>query len=114
MHCTANGKAILACFAKQDAATLIDKSVAEHPDIRLAIAPKLLRELDAARRKHLAFDLGEHGVGISAVGIAVLDAFGRPVAVSIPAPTHRFNAERESLAQALLAFREKMRSVVGR
>jgi hypothetical protein len=43
----------------------------------------------------------------------VLDAFGRPVAVSIPAPTDRFNAQRESPAQALLAFREKLRSIVG-
>jgi DNA-binding IclR family transcriptional regulator len=61
----------------------------------------------------LAFDLGEHGIGISAVGIAVLDAFARPVAVSIPAPTHRFDAEREKLATALIRMREKMRSVIG-
>ena len=84
------------------------------PDHPLADRAKLLRELEATRRKHLAFDLGEHGAGISAVGVAVLDAFGRPVAVSIPAPTHRFNAQRHSLSQALLAFREKMRSLLGR
>ena len=84
------------------------------PIIRSTIARKLLRELEAARRKHLAFDLGEHGVGISAVGVAVVDAFGRPVAVSIPAPTHRFNDQRDSLAEALLAFREKLRSTVGK
>ena len=113
LHCTANGKAILACFAKEDTETLIAKSVDEHPDYPLKDRAKLLRELDAARRKHLAFDLQEHGAGISAVGVAVLDAFGRPVAVSIPAPTDRFNAERDSLAQALLAFREKLRSIVG-
>ena len=76
--------------------------------------PKLLRELDSVERKNLAYDLGEHDVGIGAIGVAVLDAFGRPVAVSIPAPTHRFNAERESLATALSGFREKMRAIVGR
>ena len=95
LHCTANGKAILACFNKQDATALIDKSVADHPDHPLADRAKLLRELDSVRRKNLAYDLGDHDVGIGAVGAAVLDAYGRPVAVSIPAPTHRFNAERE-------------------
>lgn len=114
LHCTANGKAILACFTKQDAIALIDKSVAEHPHHPLSDRTKLLRELDTVRRRNLAFDLGEHYVGIAAAGAAVLDAYGRPVAVSIPAPTHRFSAERESISTALTAFREKMRAFVGR
>ncbi len=114
LHCTANGKAILACFAKEDSATLIDKSLAEHPDHPLADRPKLLREIEATRRKHFAFDLAEHGVGISAVGVAVVDAFGRPVAVSIPAPTHRFNAQRDALSHSLSTFREKLCGIVGR
>jgi DNA-binding IclR family transcriptional regulator len=114
LHCTANGKAILSCFAKDDAASLTEKSIAEHPEHPIKDRAKLLRELDATRRKHLAFDLAEHGIGISAVGVAVRDPFGRPVAVSIPAPNHRFNEQREALAQALLAFREKLQTLVGR
>ena len=114
LHCTANGKAILACFAKEDASKLIDRSLAEHPAHALNDRARLLRELEMARRKHLAFDLGEHGVGISAAGVAVLDEFGRPIAVSIPAPSHRFNVQRDALAQSLLAFREKLSSIVGR
>jgi DNA-binding IclR family transcriptional regulator len=113
LHCTANGKAILACFTKQDAIALIERSVAEHPDHPLSDRAKLLRELDTVRRRNIAFDLGEHDVGISAAGVAVLDAYGRPVAVSIPAPTHRFNAERESISATLSAFREKVREIVG-
>ena len=113
LHCTANGKAILAGFSKDDAGGLVAKSVAEHPEHQLVDRAKLFRELDAIRRRHLAFDLGEHGAGISAVGFAVRDAFGKSVAVSIPAPTQRFNAQRDSLAQALLAFREKLRAIVG-
>jgi DNA-binding IclR family transcriptional regulator len=35
LHCTANGKAILAGFGKDDSATLIAKSLAEHPRHRL-------------------------------------------------------------------------------
>jgi DNA-binding IclR family transcriptional regulator len=114
LHCTANGKAILSCFAKDDATALVEKSIAEHPEHPIKDRAKLLRELDATRRKHLAFDLAEHGIGISAVGVAVRDPFGRPVAVSIPAPNHRFSEQREVLAQALLAFREKLQTLVGR
>jgi DNA-binding IclR family transcriptional regulator len=112
LHCTANGKAILACFNKHDASSLIDKSVESHREHPLTDRAKLLRELDSVRRRNLAFDVGEHYVGISAVGVAVLDAFGRPVAVSIPAPTHRFNAQREALAQALSIFRDKLAGLV--
>ena len=113
LHCTANGKAILSCFNNQDAAALIDRSVAEHIEHPLTDKAKLMRELDAVRRKHLAFDVGEHDEGISAVGAAVLDAFGRPIAVSIPAPTHRFDADREPLTKAMLAFRAKMVEIIG-
>jgi len=114
LHCTANGKAILACFAEEDAALLIEKSLAEHAAYPLVDRKKLLRELEATRRKHMAFDLGEHGQGISAVGVAMLDTSGRPIAVSIPAPTHRFEAQREALVAALARFRPKMRTIIGR
>jgi DNA-binding IclR family transcriptional regulator len=114
LHCTANGKAMLACFSSEDAASMIDKSAASHPAHPLADRARLLREIEAVRRKHLAFDLGEHDSGIGAVGVATLDSFGRPIAVSIPAPTRRFAARREELAKALIAFRDKVRAIVGR
>jgi DNA-binding IclR family transcriptional regulator len=113
LHCTANGKAILSCFAKEDAEQLIERSVTEHPEHPLGDRARLLREIEAARRKHLTFDQAEHGLGISAVGIAVLDAFGRPIAVSIPAPTHRFVERREKLSKAALVFRDKLKAIVG-
>jgi len=40
--------------------------------------------------------------------------FRRPIAVSIPAPTQRFGARRDELSKALIAFRDKMRAIVGR
>jgi len=113
LHCTANGKAMLACFAQQDTAALIDKSVIAHPSHRLADRAKLLKEIEAVRRRHLAHDLGEHDVGISALGVATLDCFGRPIAVSIPVPTLRFAKRRDQLAKALVGFRKKLRAIVG-
>ena len=111
LHCTANGKAMLACYPPEQAAALIDKSVASHPSHPLADHDKLLRELAAVRRTHLGFDLGEHDASIGAVGVAVFDSFGRAVAVSIPVPWSRFAKRREVLAIALKHFRREMHTV---
>jgi DNA-binding IclR family transcriptional regulator len=114
LHCTANGKAILACFSTEDAAVMIEKSIASHPEHAPSDRGKLLKDIESVRRKHLAYDLGEHDGGIGAVGVATLDSFGRPIAVSIPAPTQRFAARRDELSKALFEFRGKMRAIVGR
>ena len=112
LHCTANGKAMLACYPNKQAAALVEKSIAAHPEHPLVDRANLLKEIVAARRHHLAFDLGEHDSGIGAIGIAVLDSFGRPVAVSIPVPWARFDERRKDLTKALLRFRRDMQAVV--
>ncbi|MDB5643279.1 MAG: putative transcriptional regulatory protein [Hyphomicrobiales bacterium] len=114
LHCTANGKAILACFSAEDADELIDKSLAEHPDFPIRNRARLQAELEEIRKTHLAYDLEEHGDGISAIGIALLDVFGRPIAVSIPTPSQRFDEQRAQLATQLKAFRKRIRTVVSR
>ena len=115
LHCTANGKAILSCFSKQDAVALIDEEPRRASRVHsLADRGRLLREIETTRRTHLAYDMGAHTDGISAVGVAMLDVFGRPFAISIPAPSQRFASERDSLSQALDACREKVKSLLGR
>jgi DNA-binding IclR family transcriptional regulator len=114
LHCTANGKAILACFSPQDAGDLIDKSLADHPDFPLASRERLQTELEETRRTHLAFDIEEHGEGISAIGTALLDVFGRPVAISIPVPSRRFEEQRAFLATELTAFRDRLKAALKR
>ncbi len=112
LHCTANGKAMLACYPNKQAAAIVEKSIAAHPEHSLVDRANLLKEIVAARRHHLAFDLGEHDSGIGAIGIAVLDSFGRPVAVSIPVPWARFDERRKDLTKALLRFRRDLQAVV--
>ena len=112
LHCTANGKAMLACYPNKQTTALVEKSVAAYPEHPLADRAKLSKEIATARRHHVAFDSGEHDSGIGAVGIAVLDSFGRPVAVSIPVPWSRFDERRKDLTKALLRFRRDMQAVV--
>jgi DNA-binding IclR family transcriptional regulator len=112
LHCTANGKAMLACYPQKEAMALVDKSVGSHLDHALTDRGKLSKEIETARRRHIAFDLGEHDPGIGAIGVAVLDSFGRPIAVSIPVPWSRFAQRRKDLSDTLLRFRQEMRAVV--
>lgn len=114
LHCTANGKAVLACFSSDESEDLIVKSVAEHPDFPLLNRERLRRELEEIRHSHLAYDLEEHGAGISAIGTALIDHFGRPTAISIPVPTQRFLENRDLLAERLLAFRRRVEPIISR
>ncbi len=114
LHCTANGKAILACFSPEDAEELIDASIGEHPDFPLKNRIKLRAELEQIRKSHIAFDLEEHGLGISAAGIALLDPMGRPIAVSIPVPAQRFADQKEILSSQLKLFRKRIRAAIAR
>jgi DNA-binding IclR family transcriptional regulator len=113
LHCTANGKAILACYPPEQAAALVDKSVTSHLTHPLADRERLFREIATVRRTQIGFDLGEHDSGIGAVGVAVFDSFGRPVAVSIPVPWPRFVKRKTVLAKALRRLRDEMQAVLG-
>jgi len=112
LHCTANGKAMLTCFPPQDVDALLERSITEHPQYRLRDRAALLQEVEDGRRRHLAYDLGEHAEGICAIGAAVRDSQGRPFAISIPAPAQRFAAQRERLALALLEFRARIQKAI--
>ncbi len=112
LHCSANGKAILACFSESDAEELIARSRREHPEFPLRDPERLRRELHKTRQSNLAFDLEEHGTGISAIGTAVPMAFGNPVAFSIPVPTQRFVKRKDALLKAILKFRETISPIL--
>jgi len=114
LHCTANGKAILACMAEADVLELVEKSTAEHPDHPLTDHNGLMHELGRTRQTHLAFDFEEHRQGITAVGTALLDWFGRPVAISIPIPSLRFADRQDEISARLLQFRERVKGVLRR
>lgn len=114
LHCTANGKAILAIHSKEEAEVLVGKSLEEHPAHKLRNRRALLRELEDARKSHLAYDFEEHGDGIFAIGTAFRATDGTVLAVSIPVPAQRFAESREFLAEKLTEFRKRVRPVLDR
>lgn len=94
LHDTANGKAALALLTDAEANDLLSHLTADH-------AERLRAELAEIRAGHIAFDRDEHTAGISAAGVAGRAGGGNIVAISVPAPTGRFVANKERIVAAL-------------
>jgi DNA-binding IclR family transcriptional regulator len=104
LHCTANGKALLAALEPEEALALLPARLPRHTPATITTRAALLRELEQVRRRGVAFDREEHTEGISAVGAVVLDAGGAVAAVlSVPVPTARFQGLEKRYESAVRA-----------
>ena len=101
-------------MAEADVLERVEKSTAEHPDHPLTDHNGLMHELGRTRQTHLAFDFEEHRQGITAVGTALLDWFGRPIAISVPIPSLRFADRQDVISARLLQCRERVKGVLWR
>src|SRR3954454_5169409 len=102
LHCTANGKAILASLPIAEFEKLLPEQLKRYNDKTITSRDELLKELEAVRKDGVAFAREEHIHGICAVGAVVFDSMGNLNAVSIPLPSTRFYGNEEKLAAALL------------
>jgi IclR family transcriptional regulator, acetate operon repressor len=91
---TANGKATLALFDDAE----VDSALAS---LDPAGAARVRAEIRDIRTNRVAFDRDEHTDDISAAGIAGRAAGGNIVAISVPAPTERFNEHKDRIVAAL-------------
>jgi DNA-binding IclR family transcriptional regulator len=102
LHCTANGKAYLAQLSDAEIEALIGRSFEERTPRTITKIDSLLDELKVVRRQGVAFDREEHTLGICAVGVALHDFHGNPVAISVPVPIQRFKDQQKDIAERLL------------
>ena len=95
-HCTAAGKAMLAALPdveldRRYAGRDLERRTAKSPDEW----EKLVRELAAVRKNGFAVNVEEGESGVCAVGAAVLDASGAPVAaINVVVPSTRMPHRR--------------------
>ena len=102
LHCTANGKALLASIPASRVAELLPESLPRLTTKTIASRSELLLELEEVRRRGVAFDREEHSEGICAVGAAVAaDSQSAIAAISTPAPRQRFDGREDELATAV-------------
>lgn len=107
LHCTANGKAVLALFDDEEVKRLLPARLPRLTANTITSRRALLDELAAVRASGLAIDREEHTLGISAIGFAVGDPSGPHAAITVPMPTQRFAGREELLRSTLAAAREQ-------
>jgi len=96
---TANGRACLAQLPESKARTLIEQECSQNGttgDIN-----SMMKDLEEARLRGLAYDVDEHTTGISAIGLAFIDWRGDHHAISVPIPSTRFHQARGIVEAAL-------------
>jgi len=90
LHCTANGKALLAAMPEAEAMALLPRRLEALTTQTITRRADLREELERVRAEGVAFDREEHTEGISAVAACVFDGDRAVGAISVPAPTTRF------------------------
>jgi DNA-binding IclR family transcriptional regulator len=108
---TANGKACLALMDDSEVNRLAQAELGTKASA--AYLKRLMAEIAIVRETGHALDLDEHTAGISAVGIAFRDVRGDCHAISIPAPSGRFAANRASLIAALMRAKAQIPEILG-
>lgn len=95
-HCTAAGKAIMAALSEVEFDRRFSgRSLERRTPASIAGWPELTRELAAIRKAGFAMNVEEGEHGVSAVGAAVRDVLGTPVAaLNMVLPSSRMRTKR--------------------
>ncbi len=101
LHCTANGKALLAAMPVEQVEALLPARLERFTPRTIVSRRKLLDELAQIAETNEAFDREEHTEGICAVGAAVGDQDNPLAAISVPVPAPRFYGREKELAAAV-------------
>jgi DNA-binding IclR family transcriptional regulator len=108
LHCTANGKALLALLAPERRASLLMGRLKRYTKATNTDRSALEAEIEDVAKTGLAYDMEEHSIGICAIGAAFRDSLGREFSLSIPVPAARFADKRQQLSKALLRSRTEL------
>lgn len=102
LHCSANGKAMLATLGPSDLARLRRSlTLTKHTKHTITSWAVLEDELERIRSEGVAYDREENSVGICAVAMALRSPTGELAAISAPVPAQRFAANESALVRAL-------------
>jgi len=113
LHCTANGRAMLAELTDAEIEERIGRSYERRTNRSLTTLEKLIAALKPVRRSKVAYSIEENALGICGIGVALHDAHGNLLSLSVPVPTIRFEQQKKKIAQSLLEARELLQRRLG-
>lgn len=106
-----SGKALLSCLPDEAIEALYAAAPLErltpHTVANLA---ELRRQIDGIRHGDFAYDLEEHALGRSAIGLPIGRRGDAVLALSVVMPSKRFDSVRASVEKALTKFAERCRA----
>jgi IclR family acetate operon transcriptional repressor len=108
LHCTANGKALLALLPPERRTSLLTGRLKRYTKATITDRAALDTEIQDIAKSGLAYDMEEHSIGICAIGAAFRDSLGREFSLSIPVPASRFADKRQQLAKLLIRTRAEL------
>jgi DNA-binding IclR family transcriptional regulator len=108
LHCTANGKALLAALRDEEVVDLLPARLKRHTVNTITSRSRLLEELASIRAAGVAFDHEERTIGIAAAATAVKDPFGSFVSICVAVPAPRFYGREHEIAAALAVIRREV------
>jgi DNA-binding IclR family transcriptional regulator len=112
VHCTANGKVLLAALPPEDVRRHLPARLERLTDHTTTDRARLLAELEEVRAAGIAFDREEHALGVSAVACAVHDAVGTAAAITVVTPAARFHGHEDAIVAALTHTRDEIQLVL--
>lgn len=102
LYCTAPGKALLAQLSDEEMVHLLVSPLEARTPRTLASIAELTARLEQIRTTRVAENWEEYLEGVCGVAAVVRTGSGERYALSISAPTHRFERAREALSASLL------------
>ncbi len=102
VHCSANGKALLAALPRERAEALLPARLEAFTPNTITSRAAFWKELDQVTQAGVAFDREEHTTGICAVASVVQDAASTTAALTVVMPTQRFTGNEQYFADHLL------------
>lgn len=103
LHCTANGKAMLALMEDTELQQFMLRPRQAYTPKTITQSGALMSEITTIRQSGIGLDNEEHTLGIAATGIAFRTPSGQIFAISIPVPTIRFTQVKAQCERALAA-----------
>lgn len=115
LHCSANGKAMLAALAERDLVRIKrGMKLTRQTSNTITSWPELENELLRIRQAGVAVDREENSLGICAIAATIQSPSGELAAISIPVPTQRFMTNEKLLTETLSAHCEALRRTLNR
>ena len=115
LHCSANGKAVLAALDDTDLERLKRRmTLKRQTPNTITNWSQLNSELATIRAGGVAYDREENSLGICAVAIALRSPLGEIAAISIPVPAQRFSEKESQLTELLIEQRELLTQKLAR